>query len=163
MAHARRLPQHRAPSSSISSPSTTRRKTLRRAARRLASDATTEFISSPLPHRHRPPLVPLQANLRRLPSRIRLAAKGGDFDSQMRTVLHVTVGSKRKRLGAGNENALANGRGGRSSKRRKMASEIRRSFSSTSEESQSEDEMEVDNSTVVTDDSNENEGQGIEE
>jgi len=75
----------------------------------------------------------------------------------------VTVGSKRKRLGTGNENAIANGRGGRSSKRRKMASEIGRSFSSTSEESQSEDEMEVDNSTVITDDSNENEEQGIEE
>jgi hypothetical protein len=81
----------------------------------------------------------------------------------MREVLHVTVGSKRKRLGTGNENALANSRGGRSSKLMKMASEIRRSFSSTSEDSQSEDEMEVDNSTVITDDSNENEEQGIEE
>jgi hypothetical protein len=86
----------------------------------------------------------------------------------MREVLHVTVGSKRKRLASGNENALANGRGARSSKRRKTASEMRRgsSFSSTSEDSQSEDEMEVDNSTTISTqsgDSNENDEQEIEE
>ena len=80
----------------------------------------------------------------------------------------MTVGSKRKRLPTGNENALANGKGARSSKRRKTASEIRRGgyFLSTSEESQSESEMEVDNSTVISTqsgDSNENEEQELEE
>jgi hypothetical protein len=87
----------------------------------------------------------------------------------MRQVLHVTVvGSKRKRLANGNENALANGRGLRSSKRRKTASEIRRGgyFSSTSEESQSENEMEVDNSSVISTqsgDSDKNEEQEVNE
>jgi hypothetical protein len=86
----------------------------------------------------------------------------------MREGLHVTVGSKRKRLPSGNENALTNGRRVRSSKRRKTASEMRRGgcFSSTSEESQSEDEMEVDNDATISiqsGDSDENDEQEIEE
>lgn len=76
----------------------------------------------------------------------------------------MTVGSKRKRL-AGNENALAHGRSARSSKRRKTAPGIT-CFSSTSEESQSEEDMEVDNSTTLSSqsgDSNENNERDVEE
>lgn len=79
----------------------------------------------------------------------------------------MTVGSKRKRLASRNENAHTDGRAARSSKRRKTASESRGGcFSSTSEESRSEDEMEVDNSTTIntlSGDSSESEDQEIEE
>ena len=171
MAIARRSPQHRAPSSSISSPSTTRRKTSRRVASRLTTDASAQFISSLLPNGLRPPLVPLQANLRRLPSRNRIAVKDRDFDCLMRDSSHVTAGFKRKRVVSSNENAHTQDRLPRGSKRRRTVLDARRNnhHISTSEESQSdrdEMEMEVDlisTSEVQTDDSDVNGEEGEEE
>lgn len=57
-------------------------------------------------------LVPLQFNLRRLPSRLLVEPK-----DDMRDV--VQVGSKRKRVVSGTENTLANGRGSRTGHRAK--------------------------------------------
>jgi len=163
MAHARRSPQHRAPSSSISSPFPTRRKVSKRATSRLASDASSYFVSSPFLNGIRPPLVPLQANLRRLPSRIRIAVKDGDL-GPMRDSSHVIAGSKRKRVASINENAHNQNRLAYGSKRRRTASEIRGSkrHISTSEESASEhDEMEIDVASTVevqTDDNEREDG-----
>ncbi len=160
MAHARRSPQHRAPSSSISSPFPTRRKVSKRATSRLASDASSYFVSSPFLNGIRRPLVPLQANLRRLPSRIRIAVKDDDL-GPMRDSSHVIAGSKRKRVASINENAHNQNRLTHSSKRRRTASEIRGSkrHISTSEESVSEqDEMEIDVASTVEVQTDDNEG-----
>lgn len=154
MAHARRSPQHRAPSSSISSPSTTRRKTLRRPSNRLSAEPPAEFVSSPLPKAGRPVLVPLQPNLRRLPSRIHLAEK--DVQSQlMRESSHVIAGSKRKRVVSSNENNHTHGRSTRGSgrqKRPRTASTTPHTFyqQTTSEESLSDaSDMDVDANSVT--------------
>ena len=107
MAHARRSQQHRAPSSSISSPF--HRRNLRRPTTNTAtSDSQTTLSSAPL--NHRPVLVPLQPNLRRLPSRILLARKDNGLQP-MRDTSHVIIaGSKRKRVALSNENAHTHGR-----------------------------------------------------
>ena len=107
MAHARRSQQHRAPSSSISSPF--HRRNLRRPTTNTAtSDSQTTLSSGPL--NHRPVLVPLQPNLRRLPSRILLARKDNGLQP-MRDTSHVIIaGSKRKRVALSNENAHTHGR-----------------------------------------------------
>ncbi|CAA7271468.1 unnamed protein product [Cyclocybe aegerita] len=149
MAHARRSPQYRAPSSSISSPSTTRRNLRKRAPPRSPTRIPDEFISSPLPLRHRPVLVPLHPNLRRLPSRIYVAEKDQDSDQLMRESSHVITGSKRKRVVSTNENAHTHGRPTRGSGRLKRiktsVTTNARYHAVTSEESQSEaSEMEVD-------------------
>ncbi|KDR73605.1 hypothetical protein GALMADRAFT_142074 [Galerina marginata CBS 339.88] len=153
MAHARRSPQHRAPSSSISSPSTTRRNTLRRSASRLASHAPSQFISSLLPQSLRPVLVPLQPNLRPLPSRSQLVQKDEGPNQLMRDSSHVITGSKRKRVVSSNENAHTHGRSTRGSGRLKRLRTVQATSNfyrpSTSEESQSEaSEMEVDAPSV---------------
>ncbi|KAF8197574.1 hypothetical protein BJ912DRAFT_953883 [Pholiota molesta] len=129
MAQPRRSPQHRAPSSSISSPSTTRRNT--------------------------PVLVPLQPNLRRLPSRVNLTGK--DVSNQlMRDPGHVITGSKRKRVVSSNENAHMHGRPTRGSGSKKRAR--------TDAESQSDgSEMDVDGNSVQEMDSDTSEEEGEEE
>jgi hypothetical protein len=160
MAHARRSPQHRAPSLSISSPFPARRKVSKRATR-LATDASSYFVSSPFLNGIRPPLVPLQANLRRLPSRIRIAVKDGDL-GPMRDSSHVIAGSKRKRVTSINENAHNQNKLAHGSKRRRTASEIRGSKRHilTSEESASEqDEMEIDIASTVEVQTDDNEGE----
>ena len=104
MAHARRSQQHRAPSSSISSPF--HRRNLRRPTNTntATSNSLTTLSSGPL--NHRPVLVPLQPNLRRLPSRILLARKDNGLPQPMRDTSHVILaGSKRKRVALSNENA----------------------------------------------------------
>lgn len=121
MAYTRRSPHHRAPSSSLSSPSLIRKKySLRRATTRTSSHAPPlPSISSPVPQDHRPVLVPLHPNLRRLPSRP-FVNKDSDKDIVMRDpdqVIH--IGAKRKRVASTNENALANGRPMRGMPRRK--------------------------------------------
>ncbi|KAF9484664.1 hypothetical protein BDN70DRAFT_797394 [Pholiota conissans] len=164
MAHARRSPQHRAPSSSVSSPSTNRRNTLRRPAR-LPGPVSPEFVSSPLPKANRPVLVPLQPNLRRLPSRTHLIGK--DSSNQlMRDSSHVITGSKRKRVVSSNENAHTNGRltrGSGSQKRARTDAVTSPTYyhETTSEESQSEDnEMDVDANSVQEMDSDASEEEG---
>ena len=110
MAHARRSQQHRAPSSSISSPF--HRRNLRRPTTTTASSDTQTSLSSSGPLNHnRPVLVPLQPNLRRLPSRILLARKDNGLPQPMRDTSHVIIaGSKRKRVALSNENAHTHGR-----------------------------------------------------
>ncbi|KAF8163572.1 hypothetical protein B0H34DRAFT_328730 [Crassisporium funariophilum] len=154
MAHARRSPQHRAPSSSISSPSTIRRNSLRRATAtsRSSSHASSLSVSSPVHQTHRPVLVPLQANLRRLPSRTHLAQKDKEFNQLMRDSSHVIqVGTKRKRVVSSNENAHTHGRPTRGSGRlKRLRSNVTTTYnnSSTSEDSQPEaSEMDIDTPT----------------
>lgn len=171
MAHARRSPQHRAPSSSISSPSTARRKTLRRVASRLASYALSEFVTSPPAQGHRPVLVPLQPNLRRLPSRTFVSGKDRELGQSMRDSSHVTAGSKRKRVVSSNENTQTHGRSSRGSDRAKRlrttSGAAVNPFHPPSDESQSEtSEMEVDIASTqdaASDDSDEAETQLEEE
>lgn len=104
MAHARRSQQHRAPSSSISSPF--HRRNLRRPTTNTATSDSLTTLSSSGPLNHRPVLVPLQPNLRRLPSRILLARKDNGLPQPMRDTSHVILaGSKRKRVALSNENA----------------------------------------------------------
>lgn len=109
MAHARRSQHHRVPSSSISSPF--HRRNLRRpTTTTVTSDSQTTLSSSGSPN-HRPVLVPLQPNLRRLPSRILLARKDNGLPQPMRDTSHVIIaGSKRKRVALSNENAHTHGR-----------------------------------------------------
>lgn len=109
MAHARRSQQHRAPSSSISSPF--HRRNLRRPTANTATSDSQTSLSSSGPLNHRPVLVPLQPNLRRLPSRILLARKDNGLPQPMRDTSHVIIaGSKRKRVALSNENAHTHGR-----------------------------------------------------
>lgn len=162
MAHARRSPQQRAPSSSISSPFLSRRKVSKRATSRLTTDASSHFVSSSFLNGIRPPLVPLQANLRRLPSRIRIALKDNDLCPLMRDSSHVITGCKRKRVVSINENARNQNRLAHGTKRQRTAFEIRGSKRriATSEESLSE--MEIDVASTVetqTDDSDAYEGE----
>jgi len=159
MAHARRPPQDKAPASSISSPSTTRRNTLRRPYTRHPSNASPEFVSSPLLKADRPVLVPLQPNLRRLPSRIHLSQKNVVTNQLMRESSHVITGSKRKRVVSSNENAHNHGRPTRGSgrlKRLRVGHMSNFYQTATSDESPSEaSEMEVDQSSVQEVDSDE--------
>ncbi|KAF9000925.1 hypothetical protein BDZ89DRAFT_1082154 [Hymenopellis radicata] len=95
-------------------------------------------ISSP---ESRPVLVPLQPNLRRLPSRTTLAHKG---DSDMRVDADAKVGTKRKRVATTNENSVGGGRTTRGAgrpKRLKRNSGQRMDY--TSDESDAS-EMEID-------------------
>ncbi|TFK42331.1 hypothetical protein BDQ12DRAFT_597055 [Crucibulum laeve] len=146
MAHPRRSPHHRAPSSSISSPVTTRRNTLRRATTQGSSHAPSQSISSPLPV-HRRVLVPVQPNLRRQPSR-RLLLKGQDTDIEMRDSSHIVqVGAKRKRVASTNENAHTHGRPARGAgklKRQKSVNTTRRFDESDNESTSEASGMEVD-------------------
>lgn len=150
MAHARRSPQHRAPSSSISFPLKTRRNTLRRlATTRIPSEVPSELVHSPIPQAHRPVLVALQPNLRRLPSR--LPQKNDGLNKRMRDSSHVITGSKRKRVVSGNENAHIHGRPTRGSGRlKRLRTNVATNHPpSNSEESQSEASgMEVDMASV---------------
>ncbi|PPQ73594.1 hypothetical protein CVT26_010492 [Gymnopilus dilepis] len=160
MAHTRRSPQHRAPSSSISSPSATRRNTLRRSGGRLASHASSQFVTSPLPKAHRPVLVPLHPNLRRLPSRVHLGQKEG-YEQLMRDSSHVTTGSKRKRVESSNENAHAPGIATRGTGRKRLRTAVQQVF--YRDDSQSElSEMEVDTTSALSSDSEDSEGSGDE-
>lgn len=147
MAHAKRTQQHRVPSSYISSPFP--RRNLRRPTTSTATPNSQTSLQSPFPPSHRPVLVPLQPNLRRLPSRILLTQK--DNDQLMRDSSHViTVGSKRKRVAASNENAHTHGRPVRGSGRlKRLRSDVSSTTKyyrlSTSEESGSQaSEMDVD-------------------
>lgn len=116
-------------------------------------------MPSPLPKAERPVLVPLQPNLRRLPSRIHLSQKQGISDQSMRESSHVITGSKRKRVVSSNENAHNHGRPTRGSgrlKRLRVGHASNFYQTSTSDESQSEaSEMEVDESSVQEIDSEE--------
>ncbi|EMD38101.1 hypothetical protein CERSUDRAFT_113236 [Gelatoporia subvermispora B] len=97
-------------------------------------------VASSSPHSSpRPVLVPLQFNLRRLPSRSLLSREGSMRDAS--GTYDVPVGSKRKRVASGNENA-ASGRGSRASSRVKR----RRAMQESSDEGTSS-EMEVDKKT----------------
>lgn len=160
MAHARRSPQHRPPSSSISSPSTTRRSTLRRSGGRLTSHASSQFISSP-PQAHRPVLVPLHPNLRRLPSRVHLAQKDEGFKQLMRDSSHVITGSKRKRVESSNENAHTHGMATRGSGRKRLRTTVPTTY--YRDDSQSElSDMEVDTASVQNSDSGDSDASGDE-
>ncbi|KAF9564423.1 hypothetical protein CPC08DRAFT_705375 [Agrocybe pediades] len=154
MAHARRSPQHRAPSSTISSPSIKRRNNLRRSASRGQSQADSSYISSPVAAPHRPVLVPLQPNLRRLPSRCHSQKDPSRLNELMRDSSHVMTGSKRKRVASTNENAHTNarptrgvGRGKRLRTNSNSQNNYRRPPSSDSESELSE--MEVDAASSV--------------
>ena len=121
MAHARRSQQHRAPSSSISSPF--HRRNLRRPTTTTATSDSQSTLSSSGPPNHRPVLVPLQPNLRRLPSRILLARKDNGLPQPMRDTSHVIIaGSKRKRVASSNENAHTHGRSVCDSGRKRLRS-----------------------------------------
>ena len=121
MAHARRSQQHRAPSSSISSPF--HRRNLRRPTTTTATSDSQTTLSSSGPLNHRPVLVPLQPNLRRLPSRILLARKDNGLPQPMRDTSHVIIaGSKRKRVALSNENAHTHGRSVCDSGRKRLRS-----------------------------------------
>lgn len=152
MAHARRSQQHRVPSSSITSPFP-RRNLRRPTTSTVIHDSHTSLPSSGPPN-HRPVLVPLQPNLRRLPSRILVATKDHDLPQLMRDSSHViTAGSKRKRVLASNENAHTHGRPLRGSgrlKRLRSSSTTKYYRLSTSEESGSQaSEMDVDTDTSI--------------
>lgn len=118
MAHTRRSPQRRSPSSSLSSPPAARKKySLRRPTTRASSHALRPSASPPPDYR--PVLVPLHPNLRRLPFR-HSACKDSDKDLAMRDSDQVVkVGVKRKRVAGTNENALASAPKTRGSSRRK--------------------------------------------
>ena len=146
MAHAKRSQQHRGPSSSISSPFP--RRNLRRPTTTTAKTDSLTSPSSLLSSNHRPVLVPLQPNLRRLPSRILLAQKDNGFQL-MRDSSHViTTGSKRKRVVSSNENAHTHGRPARGAgclKRLRSSSNTKYYRLSASEESGSQaSEMDID-------------------
>ncbi|KAF5331125.1 hypothetical protein D9619_005371 [Psilocybe cf. subviscida] len=174
MAHARRSPQHRAPPSSASSPSTTRRHTLRRGSHRQSAHTTLpalpdDVAAAPLPKTQRPVLVPLHPNLRRLPSRVHLApdSKAEDSDCFMRDSGHVIAGSKRKRAVSTNENAHNHGRptGGLGSRKRlRTTSALEpRWTQTTTDESESDSSMEVDATSVAAVDSDNSERDSQEE
>jgi len=171
MAHARRSSQQRAPSSSITSPSIKRRNNLRRSASRGQSHGDSHFISSPVLPTHRPVLVPLQPNLRRLPSRGHFPKDPSRLEELMRDTSHVMTGSKRKRVASTNENAHTNtrtmrgpGRGKRLRTNSSSHNNYRRP--ATSDESGSDaTEMEVDAASSVQEvdtDSDAAENQGTE-
>ncbi|KAL9715431.1 hypothetical protein Ac2012v2_002094 [Leucoagaricus gongylophorus] len=137
MAYTRR-PPHRRVSPLSDSPAVFRKKyLLRRAIARTPSHVPS--LSSPTNQDHRPVLVPLHPNLRRLPSRASVR-KVSDRDMVIRDLDQVTqVGAKRKR--STNENALANGQSVSSRKRLRAISTARNHFS---------DETDMDLDTLVS-------------
>ena len=156
MAHARRSQQHRAPSSSISSPF--HRRNLRRPTTTTTTSDSQTSLSSSGPLNHRPVLVPLQPNLRRLPSRILLARKDNGLPQPMRDTSHVIIaGSKRKRVVSSNENTHTHGRPVCDSGRKRLRSSSTAKYYrlSSSEESGSQASgMDVDTpAQLSTDDS----------
>ncbi|OCH88811.1 hypothetical protein OBBRIDRAFT_820005 [Obba rivulosa] len=97
-------------------------------------------VASSSPHESpRPVLVPLQFNLRRLPSRSLLSREGSMRDAS--GTCDVPVGSKRKRVASGNENTVS-GRGSRAGGRVKR----RRAVQESSDE-ETLSEMDVDKKT----------------
>ncbi|KAF6763866.1 TKL/TKL-ccin protein kinase [Ephemerocybe angulata] len=133
MAHQRRSPQHRTPTTTNGLPPSSRRAyPLRRTHSRTSSHALSpQSISSLLPH------------------------NGSSKDTIMRESNHpVQVGAKRKRVASSNENAHNHGRPTRSSQKRKRTSTtVPKRYASTSEESESEaSEMELDPPSRRTDD-----------
>ncbi|KAK0196827.1 hypothetical protein F5146DRAFT_970913 [Armillaria mellea] len=89
----------------------------------------------------RPVLVPLQPNLRRLPSRVFTNQKG-DLEMHIGRQTDPCVGSKRKRVAGSNENAQNSGRPTRGSgvlKRLRSSYERRREFTSDESDASSMD------------------------
>lgn len=116
------------------------------------SDSTLAADSGRL----RPVLAALHQNLRRLPSRLLLAATSNtrqykrDRDSSMRDVqpeLAVQIGSKRKRVASSNENAGERGVSTRGSRSKRMKSMTTRQVQQENEEEASE--MEIDTPTTL--------------
>ncbi|KAG7448070.1 uncharacterized protein BT62DRAFT_751852 [Guyanagaster necrorhizus] len=89
----------------------------------------------------RPVLVPLQSNLRRLPSRV-FTNQNGAPEMHIGSQTDPCVGSKRKRVASSNENAQNNGRRTRGSgvlKRLRSSSGCRREFTSDESDASSMD------------------------
>ncbi|TFK76195.1 hypothetical protein BDN72DRAFT_784825 [Pluteus cervinus] len=169
MAQARRSPQHKAPSSSTSSPSRARKKHLPRRSppknRRAPGASRYQSSTSHAPHAllssppdHRSVLAPLHPNLRRLPSRLYLAQK----DTMPNPGTDTTqVGSKRKRVASANENTVMNGRSTRGRSKRLKGSSGNAHGVGTDDEDEEASSMEVDTPTWTA--SDESEPEEVEE
>ncbi|KAK0211030.1 hypothetical protein DFS33DRAFT_1407069 [Desarmillaria ectypa] len=171
MAHRRPSPQT-VNSSSVSSPPLARKKyplrpspSSRRRNNHLHLDPSIghkPLRGSTSSTESRPVLVPLQPNLRRLPSRVFTSHKGAP-DMHVGSQTEPCIGSKRKRVASSNENAQNGGRPTRGSgvlKRLKSSSGRQREFTSDESDTSS---MEIDSAAPWSSSRNSDSESGEEE